>query len=666
MNSYKLNKFIQTVFLIFPLCLGCDIFSSRSGRSNPSPDPSEKPSFVVEPNRDSSVLSTETPPVNESVETGTPATPSIHSQKPIETSTLATPLIRSQKPIETKEPFSKPVTKSPEELKKIQEAFFTAVHEGDLQAVNSTLKAGADPRAIPDGVITSSRYENYALDRAVLKGHKPIIVRLLEIPKVKENINQLHIRYGQISGIKRQHTTFTLAVGETVKNEEDYYKKYGLEIINLLLEAGADPLIPQGEKDNLKTPLEMAGSSYEGAVAITKRLLQIPVVRENIMGRDLFFPIRMGKDSPTVNLYLDALGIKDFMFIFMSVKGRRGGISILAELSEIENLMSLPGAKEHINDRNSKGETVLLLFVRDMALNCHRYRCDFSDPYDGDFYYVFAILDVLLEFGADPFIPTIEGETAFEYAYNERNRFRIGESNRRDLEVYFIDRIKTPNEVDLYNPYQLLEFIINNKPFNSKMIKRLGMDINLVKNDNGETAFFGFIKNILNKESLSESDEEKIDSLLEAEADPLIPDKLGNTILMLAVQQGHSAIVAKLLKVSAIRENINITNEEGKNALFLAIEADNKDPNKTNRIQIIKWLEEAGAKLPNSKSGAKAISKKTLYTKNEQRTPDSSVDNLNLENKKHQKGIMQKKKLSSNSVWETVLLYLKSIFPSAK
>ena len=159
-------------------------------------------------------------------------------------------------------------------------AFFYAVYEGHQEVMDLLLEAGADPvRSDKDGYSPLRRMVSWNETEAVKK--------LLEIEAVKENINAQN---------EDEATVFLNAALHGY-----------LEIMDLLLNAGADPTIPD---KNRNTPL-MQAAAYSGETAAVRRLLEIEAVKENInaqntRGKTAFLKAKEQGHQEIMDLLLEA------------------------------------------------------------------------------------------------------------------------------------------------------------------------------------------------------------------------------------------------------------------------------------------------------------------------------------------------------------------------
>lgn len=170
-----------------------------------------------------------------------------------------------------------------------------------------------------------------------------------------------------------------------------------------------------------------------------------------------------------------------------------------------------------------------------------------------------------------------------------------------------------------------------------------------------------------------------MDLLLEADADPTLPDSDGNTPLMEALSKFFYAdgliadeerekqgnIVKRLLSLDAVNDPIHLSaeNQKGENALSLVEKMLEREPNAPLFLEFRKELLDKGAFPPQNKSGQKAKKKKSLQTKKIIKIPVPSKDKQKNQPLRETAQEEKKKIPSEESFWQRILSGLRKLFP---
>ena len=481
-----------------------------------------------------------------------------------------------------------------------------------------------------------------------------------------------------------------------------------MEILDLLLEAGADPLIPNEKGE---TPLENVA---QFDTAILQKLLKIPAVKTSIKnnsnkGRRAFlqaihssleYPERMdmflkaGADL----LRSDEKGNTPLMVIAAPFSGERKVFGrsknnrwrfledpekvypwqkdyddTLLECFEnktyigydndvLKQLLNIPSvrAKDSIDAQNLMGETALFLTAK-VGIPVSMY--------------------LLLEAGADPLIANKKGKTPLEAVaqgikcerqdeqfYSHRGKAMLNRlleipsvrQNITEREAYWLSLTKTLKTFikleDIESIRNLLKYF-NAEEINSKWRKlkpKEGESLldSLLPSDDPPS----FIATTDFLEIIETGHLETVNVLLEAGADPLIPNGDGNNALMIAVLSGHTIVVERLLEIEVVRSAINRTNKQGDSALSIAAELGHQE--------IINLLQAAGAnsEIPH-REGKKTEKKKLLHTKKDDAGKNNTRKNREQSLFLRETAEAEKKKTSlpEDSFWERALSGLKKL-----
>ena len=543
-------------------------------------------------------------------------------------------------------------------------AFFKAVNQGHQEIMDLLLEAGVDP--------TRPDKDGYSpLRRLISWGKTEAVKKLLKIEAVRQSIN-FPDKDGYTLLIRATYSGKTAAVKQLLKieavrqninaqNESEqtaFFNAawYGhLEIMDLLLEAGADPVLP--DKDG-NTPLIRA--AHSGKTAAVRRLLKIEAVRQNINaqnenGATAFFKAVNQGHQEIMDLLLEA-GADPIL-------PDKDGYTPLRRLvswgrtKAVKKLLKIEAVKKNINAQNESKETAF---------------------FNAAWYGHLEIMDLLLEAGADPILPDKNGNTPLIRAAHsgktaavrrllkiEAVRQNINAQNENGATAFFKAVNQGHQEImdllleagadpilpdkDGYTPLRRLVSWGRTKAV-KKLLKIEAVKKNInAQNESKETAFFN---------AAWYGHLEIMDLLLEAGADPILPDKNGNTPLIRAAHSGKTAAVRRLLKIEAVRQSINAQNEWGRTAFLRA--------NEQGHQEIMDLLLEAGAssEIP-QKSGQRTERKKSLQTKGENKDSTIAEKNRHQKTPSRDTAFVEKKKLSSreDSFWKNILSNLKKLFP---
>ena len=413
-------------------------------------------------------------------------------------------------------------------------------------ALNDLLKAGASP-VLPDG--------DTVLMKHISEGFS--VTDLLEFPSVKTMIEFRNKKTGE--------TAFSLAV----KNKNWF---------------AIDALVSHGVKD-------------------TKALCSTENMPERIPDSWFFSFSR----SKSLYLMVDLRQSYHTVLMICSLSGHAEGVKKLLQDSTV---------KSSINVSNDRGETALFLAA--------------SQGNAG-------IVSLLLEAGADPTIPDKEGETPLQVCGKPR---RSGNAEWRFRYLRYVNRL-TKYERTVK---ELLEHPSVRKNLNEKEIERLPLDVVVKKLAalNDRAAIQKVLDTPVGRERLKFKPKQKtvkeiekllqekeierkrrrgalisektlflsvvetgslsaVELLLEAGADPSVPDSYGNTPLMVAAEGGAKAVVERLLQIPSVKSAVNSKNTaknfyygglyfDGKTAFFQTVKSLSD-----NKMEILDILLEAGA-----------------------------------------------------------------------
>ena len=384
-----------------------------------------------------------------------------------------------------------------------------------------------------------------------------------------------------------------------IKVSRKYYDMGPITILEDLLKAGADPILPDG--DTILMKYSLAGVSVNS-------LLKIPSIKEMINTRN--------EDGETA----------------FSLAAKEKYWEVTAELVRHNADARSLCMPDNIPDNISKEEMYVKRNNFADALKRPKYNilmiCSLAGQADG--------VKKLLE---NPNVHTninlsnISRETAFSLATEENHWEVMAELARNDADT---GSLNAPDN-SLCAPHNIPDniseaelFVNTNKPYNILMICSLSGRTDSVRkllensnvrvhinaqNENGETAFSLAAKEILFPKTFRLGDRPiKIKRmrlftvmryLLSFGADPsLLPEEhfqeiqqtiatvtddanFGDTFLMSLISRNELDSIEKLLEIPAVRENINSQNKDGETAFFLA-----KDK---GYIQIMALLLGAGA-----------------------------------------------------------------------
>ena len=247
-------------------------------------------------------------------------------------------------------------------------ALSSAAYNGHLKVAKRLFEAGADP-TLPD------QRGNTPLMNAVKNGELAMVRWLLSIPAVRKTINY--------RTFKSKITAFEIAVESKHKNAP--------EIMEALLEAGADPILTDEDGDTLL--MNMALNGDETAV---RRLLEIPAVRKNINAQ--------GKTWTALYAAAYSGHLKVAKRLFEAgadptLPGKNDATPLMSaveqgKLAMVRWLLSIPAVRKTINYRTSESKiTAFEIAVESKHKNAPE------------------IMEALLEDGADPIFTNEDGDT---------------------------------------------------------------------------------------------------------------------------------------------------------------------------------------------------------------------------------------------------------------
>ena len=217
--------------------------------------------------------------------------------------------------------------------------------------------------------------DSFPLMKAVKGGKTDEIKRLLKIEAFKKNVDQQD---------EEGNTAFLFTAG------------YGFEdILNLLIEAGADPNLSDFKK---RTPLITA--AYKGKANIVTRLLKIETVKKNINAQDIkgntafLFAAKKGYDN-IMDLLLEAEA--DSTLSNFKERTPLMEATYRGQLNSVTRLLKIETVKKSVNAQDIKGNTAFLFATKKGHDN---------------------IMDLFLEAGADSTLSNFKERTPLmEAAY---------------------------------------------------------------------------------------------------------------------------------------------------------------------------------------------------------------------------------------------------------
>ena len=216
-------------------------------------------------------------------------------------------------------------------------ALYAAAYSGHLKVAKRLFEAGADPTLPGQNGATP-------LMSAVEQGKLAMVRWLLSIPAVRKTINY--------RTSESKITAFEIAVESKHKNAP--------EIMEALLEAGADPILTNEDGDTLLiNTVRFRGDETEEI----RRLLEISLVRENINVQGMLwtaFSVAAEKGNLKVAKRLFEAGADP------TLPGKNGDTPLMnaaaeGELAMVRWLLSIPAVRKTINDRGKYGRTALSL-----------------------------------------------------------------------------------------------------------------------------------------------------------------------------------------------------------------------------------------------------------------------------------------------------------------
>ena len=243
-------------------------------------------------------------------------------------------------------------------------------------------------------------------------------------------------------------------------------------------------------------------------------------------------------------------GAKDFSWLDIALRAERSIPSMTDGLSMIDRLLSVPGVEKQIRDMLFDTPSSLRLIFEGLFAQGER-----------------SLIEEILN------RPALTGKMAESPAYLfSVLDFFIYAEETKGLEAFLQ---KPAAKTALTAPYKKKEYWF-------------GGETTVI-----ETSVF---LEILRERDL---DRETTDLLLSAGADPVSPDGLGQSPLMIAVKNGRLPALLRLLEERAVVNNINAKDQEGRTALFFAVER-----YKREFPEIIDRLLQAGADPAKAKQPA--------------------------------------------------------------
>ena len=327
----------------------------------------------------------------------------------------------------------------------------------------------------------------------------------------------------------------------------------------------------------------------------------------------------------------------------------------------LKQLLNIPSvrAKDSIDAQNLMGETALFLTAK------------VGVP---------ESLYLLLEAGADPLIANKKGKTPLEAVaqgvkcamindYSSRGKAMLNRllkipsvrQNITEREAYWLSLTKTLKTFikleDIESIRNLLKYF-NAEEINSKWHKlkpKEGESFELARlfpSDDPPS----FIATTDFLEIIETGHLETVNLLLEAGADPLIPNGDGNNALMIAVLSGYTTVVQRLLEIQVVRDNINATNKQGDSVLSIAAELGHQE------IMNLLQAAEANSEIPR-REGKKTEKKKSLHTKKAGAGTNTTGKSQKQSPFLRETAEAEKKKTSlpEDSFWERALSGLKKL-----
>jgi ankyrin repeat protein len=403
----------------------------------------------------------------------------------------------------------------------LENQLYIAINKNNLEEVQKLLGRGADP---------NGKYENgnSILTNAIILNNEYIVKELLKhVAKIDDNTFQNAVRY------------------------------VNLEIINLLLERGADPNYKNEYGDSILSNLLFSNNSEK--IKIIEKLLEHGAKIDD----DTFFNAVGYSNLEIINLLLDHGA---------NLNGQnKDGYSILNAAIDSKNL-----------------EIVKKLLDRGAILDNKTF---YNAVNHGDL----AIVKELLDRGADPNTKFSNGDSILNAAVLSRNE------NRLDIIRLLLERGADPN-TKFSNGDSILNAAVLSRNQNRLDIIRLLLEKGAILDD---TTFY----NAVNYGDLA-----MVNLLLDRGANPNGQNKDGYSILNAAIDSKNLEIVKKLLDRGAILDNKTFYNAVNHGDLAIVKELLDRgaDPNtkfsngdsilnaavlsrNENRLDIIRLLLERGA-----------------------------------------------------------------------
>ena len=400
------------------------------------------------------------------------------------------------------------------------------------------VKAGADPTL-------AGQTGRTPLMRAANQD-KPTMVRwLLSIPEVREHINA-------------RTSSGRTALEMTIQSEETNAQK----ITEMLVKAGADPIMPDEDGDTL-----LINTVFRGNETAVRRLLSVPAVRKNINAQG---KIWTALSAAAYNGQLKTAEMLVKAGADPTLAGQNGWTPLINAANQnkptmVRWLLSIPAVQKNINARSSSGETALEMTIQSEETNAQK------------------ITEMLVKAGADPIMPDEDGDTLLINTVFRGNETAV----RRLLSVPAV-RKNINAQGELWTALSAAAYRGHLKT--AEALVKAGADPTLA-GQNGRTPLINAankdkptivrwllsipeVREHINARSSSgatalemtiqseETNAQKItEMLIKAGADPVMPDEDGDTLLINMAFQGNETAVRRLLSVPAVRKNINAQGE---------------------------------------------------------------------------------------------------------